>query len=100
MRYRGSRRSLPEIARELNVQAVVEGSVLHAGDRVRWDMRGFHTVMLPAAGGRPAELLAQAPTFAKGQALFAGGFTGEPQLVQVGERLTEEGGSDVRIPLR
>ena len=35
MRYRGSRRSLPEIARELNVQAVVEGSVLHAGDRVR-----------------------------------------------------------------
>jgi len=35
MRYRGSRRSLPEIARELNVQVVVEGSVLHAGDRVR-----------------------------------------------------------------
>lgn len=51
-------------------------------------------------GFAPAELLAQAPTFAKGQALFAGGFTGEPQLVQVGERLTEEGGSDVRIPLR
>jgi eukaryotic-like serine/threonine-protein kinase len=35
MRYRGSRRSLPEIARELNVQVVVEGSVLRAGDRVR-----------------------------------------------------------------
>jgi plastocyanin len=34
---------------------------VHAGDRVRWDMRGFHTVMFPAAGGRPAELLAQDP---------------------------------------
>ena len=35
MRYQGTRRPLPEIARELNVQAVVEGSVLRVGDRVR-----------------------------------------------------------------
>ncbi|HUS20136.1 MAG TPA: protein kinase [Terriglobales bacterium] len=35
MRYRGSSKALPEIARELNVQAVVEGSVQRAGDRVR-----------------------------------------------------------------
>ncbi len=35
MQYRGVRKSLPEIARELNVDAVVEGSVLRAGDVVR-----------------------------------------------------------------
>jgi serine/threonine-protein kinase len=33
--YKGSRKPLPEIARELNVEAVVEGSVLRVGDRVR-----------------------------------------------------------------
>ena len=33
--YRGAKRPLPEIARELNVDAVVEGSVLRAGGRVR-----------------------------------------------------------------
>jgi TolB-like protein len=35
MRYKGSLKSLPEIARELNVDAVVEGSVLRVGQRVR-----------------------------------------------------------------
>ena len=35
MRYRGSGKSLPEIGRELNVDAVVEGSVERAGNRVR-----------------------------------------------------------------
>ncbi|MGA8620518.1 MAG: protein kinase [Candidatus Sulfotelmatobacter sp.] len=35
MRYRGARKSVPEIARELNVDAVVEGSVEREGDRVR-----------------------------------------------------------------
>ena len=35
MRYKGSQRSLPEIARELQVDAVVEGSVVRAGNRVR-----------------------------------------------------------------
>jgi eukaryotic-like serine/threonine-protein kinase len=35
MRYKGTQKSLPEIARELNVGAVVEGSVLRSGDRVR-----------------------------------------------------------------
>ena len=34
-RYRDTRRSLPEIARELDVDALVEGSVLRSGDRVR-----------------------------------------------------------------
>jgi len=35
MHYQGSGKSVPEIARELNVDAVVEGSVLKAGDKVR-----------------------------------------------------------------
>ncbi|HUR37176.1 MAG TPA: protein kinase [Terriglobales bacterium] len=35
MRYKGTNKTLPEIARELGVQAVVEGSVVRSGDRVR-----------------------------------------------------------------
>jgi serine/threonine-protein kinase len=35
MRYKKTDKSIPEIGRELNVDAVVEGSVLRAGDRVR-----------------------------------------------------------------
>lgn len=35
MYYRGSGKPLPEIARRMNVDAVIEGSVLRAGDRVR-----------------------------------------------------------------
>ncbi|MBI3950523.1 MAG: tetratricopeptide repeat protein [Acidobacteria bacterium] len=35
MQYKGARKPLPQIARELKVEAVVEGSVLRSGDRVR-----------------------------------------------------------------
>jgi TolB-like protein/DNA-binding winged helix-turn-helix (wHTH) protein/Flp pilus assembly protein TadD len=35
MMYKGAHKPLPEIARELNVDAVVEGSVLRSGDQVR-----------------------------------------------------------------
>ncbi|HEY7111591.1 MAG TPA: protein kinase [Thermoanaerobaculia bacterium] len=35
MRYKGSTKSLPEIARELGVDAVVEGSVTRSGSRVK-----------------------------------------------------------------
>jgi len=35
MRYKKSDKSLPEIARELGVDGIVEGSVLRSGDRVR-----------------------------------------------------------------
>jgi serine/threonine-protein kinase len=33
--YKGTRKTVPQIARELNVDAVMEGSVLHAGDSLR-----------------------------------------------------------------
>jgi TolB-like protein/predicted Ser/Thr protein kinase/Flp pilus assembly protein TadD len=39
MRYKGSKKSLPEIARDLQVDAIVEGSVLRSGDRVRINAR-------------------------------------------------------------
>lgn len=51
-------------------------------------------------GFAPEELLARSPRFQQGQALFAGGFTEAPTIAQLGTRLTPEGGSDVRVPLR
>ncbi len=42
MRYKATTKSLPEIARELNVDAVVEGSVLRVGDRVRITAQLIH----------------------------------------------------------
>ena len=42
MRYRGSDKSLPEIARELDVETVVEGSALRSGDRVRITAQLIH----------------------------------------------------------
>jgi len=51
-------------------------------------------------GFAPVDLVERASGFAQGQALFAGGFIGRPTLVQMGERLTEENGGDVRVPLR
>ncbi len=35
MRFKGTKKSLPEIARELNVDGIVEGSVMRSGQRVR-----------------------------------------------------------------
>jgi TolB-like protein/DNA-binding winged helix-turn-helix (wHTH) protein/Flp pilus assembly protein TadD len=35
MRYKGTNKSLPEMARELNVDGIVEGTVLRSGNRVR-----------------------------------------------------------------
>jgi len=48
----------------------------------------------------PSYLLEQSPTFRKGEALFAGGFSDEPQLVRVGRRLTLEGGGDLTVQAR
>ena len=50
-------------------------------------------------GYAPAELVRRSPQFRQGQALLAGGFARTPTVVQVGDRLTLEGGSDVAVPL-
>lgn len=42
MRYKGSQKSLPEIARELNVDAALEGSVRRSGGRVRVTVQLIH----------------------------------------------------------
>jgi TolB-like protein/Flp pilus assembly protein TadD len=42
MRYKGTRRPLPEIARELDVDAVVEGAVMRSGGRVRVTAQLIH----------------------------------------------------------
>lgn len=48
----------------------------------------------------PEDILVRSTGFAQGQAIFAGGFITHPAVVQVAERFTEEGGSDVQVPLR
>jgi eukaryotic-like serine/threonine-protein kinase len=42
MRYKGTKKSLPEIARELNVDGVIEGSVELSGDQVRITAQLIH----------------------------------------------------------
>jgi serine/threonine protein kinase/TolB-like protein len=42
MQYKGAKKSLPQIARELGVDGVIEGSVLRVGDRVRITAQLIH----------------------------------------------------------
>jgi TolB-like protein/DNA-binding winged helix-turn-helix (wHTH) protein/Flp pilus assembly protein TadD len=42
MRYKGTKKGLPEIARELNVDAIIEGSVVRSGKRVRITAQLLH----------------------------------------------------------
>lgn len=42
MTYKGARKPLPQIAQELGVDAVVEGSILRAGERVRITVQLIH----------------------------------------------------------
>ena len=42
MRYKGVKKALPEIARELHVDAVMEGSVKRSGDRIRLNIELIH----------------------------------------------------------
>ena len=51
-------------------------------------------------GFAPSPLLSLAPGFRRGEALFAGGFAPVAMTVQVRNRLTQEGGRDVSVPLR
>ena len=44
MRYKGSKKGMPEIARELGVDGVVEGSVMRSGQRVRITAQLIHAV--------------------------------------------------------
>ena len=50
-------------------------------------------------GFAPRAMLQASNGFVQGEALLAGGFAPVPMLVQVRERLTPQGGSDVEVPL-
>jgi len=50
-------------------------------------------------GFAPASMLQASNGFVQGEALLAGGFAPVPMLVQMRERLTRQGGSDVAVPL-
>ena len=52
-----------------------------------------------AFGFVPRAMLRASNGFVQGEALLAGGFAPVPMLVQVRERLTRQGGSDVAVPL-
>ena len=49
-------------------------------------------------GAVPRDLLDLAPEFPQGRGLFAGGFAGDSAIVQMGNRITVEGGIDVDVP--
>ncbi len=46
----------------------------------------------------PPRLLATVPEFRQGECLVAGAYSAVPRVVQVGRRLTREGGGDVAVP--
>jgi uncharacterized protein len=50
-------------------------------------------------GFAPQQMLRASTGFVQGEALLAGGFAPVPMLVQMRERLTAQGGSDVAVPL-
>jgi DNA helicase HerA-like ATPase len=50
-------------------------------------------------GFAPQQMLHASTGFVQGEALLAGGFAPVPMLVQMRERLTAQGGSDVAVPL-
>jgi DNA helicase HerA-like ATPase len=52
------------------------------------------------SGFAPPAMLAASPAFRQGEMLLAGGFVPAPIVAQVGARRTQEGGSDVSVPLR
>ncbi|WP_235585728.1 hypothetical protein [Serinicoccus chungangensis] len=51
-------------------------------------------------GHVPEDMLRRAAQFRLGEALVAGTFVPRPSLVQMRDRVTEQGGSDVSVPLR
>lgn len=59
------------------------------------DIRHLHEVF----GTAPPQMLAAAPFLSKGELVLAGGFVAAPMIATVSERVTQEGGSDISVPL-
>ena len=60
----------------------------------RADLADLSTVF----GFVPPAMLEASPTFTQGQALVAGPLVATPTMLKVADRITAEGGSDVRVP--
>jgi hypothetical protein len=61
---------------------------------------GEATELTDVFGYVSPNLIARSPRFGLGEGLFAGGFIASPMIVRMGARLTREGGTDVKVPLR
>ena len=57
MQYKGAQKSLPQIARELNVDAVIEGSVLRSGERVRITAQLIHAAATSTCGRKATSVI-------------------------------------------
>jgi TolB-like protein len=79
--YKGSRKTLPEISRELNVDAIVEGAVSRGGDRMKITAQLIHTQS-------DTHLWAASFTGSARDALQLQGRVAEDIAYQVRERLT------------
>ncbi len=67
---------------------------------MRMNSRADLAELATVFGFVPPELLDESPAFTQGRALVAGPIVSAPTLLQVCDRLTIEGGSDVRVPAR
>jgi TolB-like protein/Flp pilus assembly protein TadD len=81
MRYKRSQIRLPEIARQLNADAVIEGGVLRAGDRIRITMKLIHA-------GQDRQLWAETYDRSIGDVLALQGEVAQAVRVEVKEKLT------------
>ncbi|PKH41057.1 ATP-binding protein [Nocardioides alpinus] len=67
---------------------------------MRMNSRADLAELATVFGSVPHEMLDASPTFTQGEALVAGPLAPVPTLLRMGDRITVEGGSDVRVPDR
>ena len=80
----------------------VHGGIVSQCDNLalmRMNSHGDLDELASIFGFVPDALLRQAARFRQGEALVAGGFVTMPSVVQVGARITPEGGIDVPVPM-
>jgi DNA helicase HerA-like ATPase len=66
---------------------------------MKMNSRGDLAQLQDYFGFAPPEMLASAPHFRQGECLIAGGFSSVPSFVRIGARRTQQGGSDVAVPM-
>ncbi|HEV2314855.1 MAG TPA: hypothetical protein VGR94_06085, partial [Candidatus Acidoferrales bacterium] len=69
MSYKGTKKTLPQIARELNVDAVLEGSVVRSGDRVRITAQPFRPKRIATFGRTATSAISATCSFYRAKSL-------------------------------